>query len=72
MLSQAVSNVLIYVTLAIFLGIGIYAGYKRTKSKSDYLSSTRTQSAIVLGSNWFASSKNKSLFWEKFWGGGFV
>jgi hypothetical protein len=58
-LSPAVSNVLIYVVLAIFLGIGTYAGYTKTKTKSDYLSSIRTQSAIVLGSNWFASSKNK-------------
>lgn len=58
MLSEVVSNVLIYVVLAIFLGIGIYAGYKKTKDVSDYLSSLGTQNAIALGSNWFASSKN--------------
>jgi hypothetical protein len=58
MLSAVVSNVLIYIVLAIFLGIGIYAGYKKTKDKSDYLSSLGTQNAIALGSNWFASSKN--------------
>lgn len=58
MLSGVVSNVLIYVVLAIFLGIGIYAGYKKTKNISDYLSSLGTQNAVALGSNWFASSKN--------------
>ncbi|RGB41237.1 hypothetical protein C1646_649619 [Rhizophagus diaphanus] len=49
MLSGVVSNVLIYIVLAIFLGIGIYAGYKKTKNKSDYLSSLGTQNAVALG-----------------------
>jgi len=69
----AVSYVLIYVVLAIFLGIGIYAGYKKTRTKSDYLSSLGTQNAVTLATNWFASSKNlymkekkKSVLEEKF------
>ncbi|GES77880.1 urea transporter [Rhizophagus clarus] len=63
MLPAVVSNVLIYLVLAIFLGIGFYAGYKKTKDKSDYLSALGTQNAISLGSNWFASSIGSSILY---------
>ncbi|CAG8551145.1 11705_t:CDS:2 [Funneliformis caledonium] len=55
MLPAAVSNALIYVVLVIFLGIGTFAGYKKTKTKTDYLSSLGTQNAVALAANWFAS-----------------
>ncbi|CAI2165558.1 14386_t:CDS:2 [Funneliformis geosporum] len=47
----------------VFLGIGIYAGYKKTKTKSDYLSSLGTQNAVALAANWFASSIGSSILY---------
>ncbi|CAG8591963.1 772_t:CDS:2, partial [Paraglomus occultum] len=60
-ISETVSNVLVYVTLVLFLGIGLYGGYKQTKTKVDFLAALRTQSALPLAANFFTTSIGSSI-----------
>ena len=55
MLDKSQANALVYSTLCGFLLVGLFAGYK-VKSKVDFLSGIRTQSAFPLSLNWIASS----------------
>lgn len=59
-LSTPAAYALFFITVLSFLIIGLYAAYKNTKNKSDFLSSLRTQTAVPLALNWIASSLGSS------------
>nr|CAG8598444.1 8515_t:CDS:2 [Entrophospora candida]CAG8633027.1 9683_t:CDS:2 [Entrophospora candida] len=59
-LSTPAAYALFFITALSFLIIGLYAAYKNTKNKSDFLSSLRTQTAVPLALNWIASSLGSS------------
>ncbi|CAG8561717.1 6157_t:CDS:2 [Gigaspora rosea] len=62
-ISSIVANFLIYIVMAFFMLIGIYAGFKETKTKTDFLSSIGTQTALSLAANWFASNLGSSVLY---------
>ncbi|CAH1767261.1 721_t:CDS:2 [Entrophospora sp. SA101] len=59
-LSTPAAYALFFITVFSFLIIGLYAAYKNTKNKSDFLSSLRTQTAVPLALNWIASCLGSS------------
>ncbi|CAG8453112.1 8273_t:CDS:2 [Cetraspora pellucida] len=62
-ISIVLANFLIYVVMVFFMFIGLYAGYKETKTKTDFLSSIGTQTALSLAANWFASNLGSSVLY---------
>ncbi|KAF2146211.1 uncharacterized protein K452DRAFT_219750 [Aplosporella prunicola CBS 121167] len=56
--SFAASNAVIYLTYGAFLATGLFVAWKlRRQTRSDYLSSNRTQKAIPLALNFIASGE---------------
>ncbi|KAG9294088.1 hypothetical protein G9A89_015498 [Geosiphon pyriformis] len=55
-ISNVATDILIYLTMFAFMGVGLYAGLKQTKNKDDFLSALGTQLALPLAINWVASN----------------
>ncbi|KAJ1925783.1 hypothetical protein IWQ60_004346 [Tieghemiomyces parasiticus] len=55
-LSYAAANALVYVTLGIFMCIGLYAGRRTGNDKEQFLTAQATQGAFSLGLNFLATS----------------
>ncbi|KAJ1927626.1 hypothetical protein IWQ60_002767 [Tieghemiomyces parasiticus] len=55
-LSYAAANAIVYVTLGIFMCIGLYAGRRTGNDKEQFLTAQATQGAFSLGLNFLATS----------------
>ncbi|RKP38719.1 hypothetical protein BJ085DRAFT_43468 [Dimargaris cristalligena] len=55
-ISLPAAQAIVYSTLAVFLGIGLYGGRRTGNSKSDFLGTGQTQGALPLGLNFLATS----------------
>ncbi|KAJ1985227.1 hypothetical protein H4R34_000186 [Dimargaris verticillata] len=55
-LSEPAAQALVYVTMVIFMGIGLYAGRQTGNSKELFLAARQTQNALPLGLNFLATS----------------
>ncbi|KAJ3055491.1 hypothetical protein HK097_010350 [Rhizophlyctis rosea] len=53
--STTLSQVLIYLTIAVFFSIGVWAGLRKKQSKDTWLTARNTQGWLSLGTNFFAA-----------------